>query len=236
MESSSNPSPGRGHDRERWGREVVLHRMSYPDESAVRFLARNYGRDTAHAGLSALDIGCGSGRHTRLLASFGFRALGIDLASAAIVSNHEYYGADAQLMEFAVADLRDARSVRPEGFACVIAWGVLFLRPIDEIVGDLRLIYDMMLPGGRMLVNFRPPSNWIFGLGEQLTGDTYRLDARAREYEGVTYTFLSREQSESVLVGAGFEITLYERMEYWKNGTDRNVWDIYCIQKPMVSP
>ena len=57
-------------------------RPIYPSEAVVRFLLPRF-REGLRDGtrLSALDIGVGGGRHTRLLCEMGFDTFGIDISA-----------------------------------------------------------------------------------------------------------------------------------------------------------
>jgi SAM-dependent methyltransferase len=82
------------HDREAetspwfvsWFDSTYYHKLyGYRDESeAAGFIDTLLSRLHPAAGSVALDLGCGTGRHSRYLASKGFRVIGMDLADSSI--------------------------------------------------------------------------------------------------------------------------------------------------------
>jgi len=82
------------HDREAenspwfvsWFDSTYYHKLyGYRDESeAAGFIDALLSRLHPAAGSVALDLGCGTGRHSRYLASKGFRVIGMDLADSSI--------------------------------------------------------------------------------------------------------------------------------------------------------
>ncbi|MDD4891188.1 MAG: class I SAM-dependent methyltransferase [Phycisphaerae bacterium] len=91
--------------------------MKYPDGELVG-LAFRFARPSG-PGLSAIDIGCGSGRHVKLLADLGYAALGLDndpkMVEQAIANGQQAQVAD--LTTFRPAD-------RPH---LAVAWGLMML-------------------------------------------------------------------------------------------------------------
>src|SRR5690606_17805341 len=91
-----------------------------------------------------------------------------------------------------------------ESFDVIVAWGVMFLRPLEEMKRDFLVMNRLLKPGGQMVVNFRTKDNWFFGQGIPLTDDTYQLDEKAGPYAGMCYTFLDADQSSALLKDSGF--------------------------------
>src|SRR5215471_7105597 len=54
------------------------------DEEAARFIDRLIERRHLVAGDTLLDVGCGSGRHSRYLAASGFDVTGLDLSAESL--------------------------------------------------------------------------------------------------------------------------------------------------------
>jgi len=217
-------------------RQVRQHRLVYPDERVVCFLARHYADRPANAQRRALDVGCGSGRHLRLFLDYGFQAYGIDYSAEAIAVAREFLSAHPLLREIKQADLADGGF--PAGFFdTVLCWGTMFLRPCQDIVRDLRRVYRALAPGGRLLLNFRTRDNWFFGLGAELDQPgTYVLDERAGPYQGMRYTFLDAPAAGELLSQAGFQVENSERVDLWEaRCTQRHSWWVFWARKPGVA-
>jgi SAM-dependent methyltransferase len=203
-----------------WARILRANELTYPDEQVVRFLAARYGEAGVPAGANALDVGFGSGRHLRLLMDYGFTSHGLEVVPEAVDVARRRLGGNRLLGELKVADVRD-HPFPDASFEVVVAWGVLFLRPPEQIEADLRAVHRMLAPGGGLAVNFRTEDNWLVGRGRQTGPSSWVLDERAAEYRDISYTFLSDEQAAGLLERAGFRIDDYQRVELWRERASR---------------
>jgi SAM-dependent methyltransferase len=219
-------------NRDAWTRILRDAELAYPDEQIVRFLAARYGQDGPPAAANALDVGFGSGRHLKLLMDYGFKAHGLEVVPDAIEVARRRFGQDPLLGELKVADMRDHPF--PDGFFEVaVAWGVVFLRPPEEILADLRALHRMLAPGGGLAVNFRTHENWLVGRGRQTGESSWVLDQRAENYRGISYTFLTDVQAAGLLEQAGFTIDDFQRVELWRDrGTRRHSWWSFWVTRP----
>jgi SAM-dependent methyltransferase len=215
-----------------WTRILQANELAYPDEQVVRFLAGRYGPAGVPAGANALDVGFGSGRHLRLLLDYGFSAHGLEVVPEAVEVARRRLGGDPLLGELKVADVRDHPF--PDGFFEVaVAWGVMFLRPPEQMEADLGAVRRMLAPGGGLAVNFRTLDNWLVGRGRQIGPSSWVLDERAAEYRGMSYTFLSDEQAAALLERAGFRIEDYQRLELWRErASRRHSWWSFWVTRP----
>ncbi len=57
---------------------------SYPNESAIRFIAKNYKSRNDKSEIKILEVGCGAGPNIWFLSREGYDAYGIDISSQAI--------------------------------------------------------------------------------------------------------------------------------------------------------
>ena len=219
-------------NRTAWTRILRDNELAYPDEQVVRYLAARYGQNGAPRGAHALDVGFGSGRHLRLLMDYGFNAHGLEVVASAPEVAERRYGDDPLLGELKVADMRDHPF--PDGlFDFAVAWGVVFLRPPEEMLTDLRALHRMLAPGGALAVNFRTMDNWLVGLGEQTGPSSWVLDDRAGAYRDLSYTFLGAEQAAGLLEAAGFQVGDHQRIEQWRErATKRNSWWTFMVTRP----
>ena len=109
----------------------------------------------------ALDLGCGTGRHTTAtLAGAGFRVTGLDLSARSIdVARRELPG-----VRFLVGDMATAR-FRPASFDLVTAFYSIIHLPREEHAGLLCKVAEWLRPGG----------GFIASLGASC-GDAYEED------------------------------------------------------------
>jgi SAM-dependent methyltransferase len=216
-----------------WREELRRNILRYPSEHVVRFIARVVKE--IEQPRTGLDIGFGSGQHLKLLMDFGFRANGVDFVAEAgelvqrLYGNHPLFG-DIWSGDFRSIDLPKNQ------FDVVIWWGLAFIRPLTEIYIDLKLILELLRPGGRICINFRTKDNWFYGLGTQLEGDHFLLDERAGSYAGAHYTFVDEPTVRNLLSEAGFELENLERWDWWKsNLQERHSWWIVSGKRPSPS-
>jgi len=213
--------------------QIRLHQLVYPDERVVVFLAKNYSARDTNKQRRALDVGCGSGRHLRLLLDYGFQSYGIDYSQDAIdvarnlVDKHPLYK-ELKAVDLAVTPYPDSF------FQVVICWGAIFLRPVNEMLKDLQTIYRLLCTGGQAVVNFRSKENWFYGKGISQDGEeTYLLDENAGPYKSMRYTFVDLDQAKTLLKNVGFEIENSERVDLWeRNCTKQHSWWVFWVRKP----
>lgn len=100
---------------------------------------------------SVLDVGCGSGEHSRHLAALDFRVTGLDRSPAMIESASE-----APLppnLRFVTGDLLDAGRLITECFGGALCLGNMlpFLAGPDELRRAIAVLAGRLVPGGRLL-------------------------------------------------------------------------------------
>lgn len=213
---------------------LAQNQLGYPNEYVVRFLA-SVSRRYPSEGIqppTGLDVGFGSGQHLQLLVEYGFRASGIELVPEAIDRAQQLYGDHPRMRELLQGDFRTA-SFSDAPFDVMVCWGVLFLRPLSEMLTDLTQMYHLLKPGGELCFNLRTKDNWFYGLGEQLETDHFLLDTRAETYANAHYTFVDEATARQLIQEAGFELSNLERWDWWKNNMqERHSWWIVWAKRP----
>ena len=93
--------------------------MKYPDSDLVSLLYRHARPSPANRGAAAVDVGCGAGRHLRVLEDLGYAAIGLD--------SDPTMCRQARQNGFSVEEL-DAREFRPGApLALAVGWGFMML-------------------------------------------------------------------------------------------------------------
>jgi 2-polyprenyl-3-methyl-5-hydroxy-6-metoxy-1,4-benzoquinol methylase len=157
--------------RDRWNRERVYCTAAYWDSKAQDYegdavsmwrnnnLNVHYYRETAAlfedklgdvAGQSILEIGCGTGRNCRELASRGASVVGTDFSSRAIdiARNRSPDGNPSYRVE-SVFDLGDT-----EAYDRVVSWGVVTVACTrrSQVADVMSRVRRALKPGGRILL------------------------------------------------------------------------------------
>jgi 2-polyprenyl-3-methyl-5-hydroxy-6-metoxy-1,4-benzoquinol methylase len=101
-------------------------------------------------GVSILDLGCGTGRISRHLASRGARVLGIDFAEKAIrIAREQSDGTNPRFEVRSMFELGESAR-----YDVVVSWGSVAIacRNADELKQVLTSLHRALVPGGRLLL------------------------------------------------------------------------------------
>ncbi len=223
-------------NRGAWAEGLEQHKLVYPDERVVSFLAAHYSDVAANKDRKALDLGFGAGRHLRLLVDYGFQVAGIDYVETAADAARKIHGEGLAGCDLRQADLSD-RPFPDHSFDVILCWGVLFLRPVSDIRKDLATLHALLKPGGRIVMNFRGTESWFYGRGTALDEHTFLLEESAGPYAGMCYSFFDRTEAKALLESAGFSVENSERIDLWKrDAQEHHAWWVFWIRKPTAEP
>jgi len=198
-----------------WTEALRQHRLLYPDERVVGFLARRFPAAAGNGQRHAIDIGAGSGRHMKLMMDYGFQTWGVDYAQEAVQTALVNFAPHPLLREVVWGDFRSHRF--PVRFDVVVAWGVPFLTRRSEILPNLQGMAALLSEEGRIFLNFRTRENSLFGQGEEIEPGCFVLDERSGAYQGMCYTFMDLPEVEALVEQAGLQIVHLEKLVYHKN-------------------
>lgn len=212
-----------------WKNEIKKNVMLYPDERVVAFIANSY-KNKDNSNKNAIDIGFGSGRNLIPVLDYGFNTYGIDYNEECCKIAKSVLGNRSNLKELYHESLEEINFL--DGFFdVVIVYGVIFLNTYTDMCDNLKKIHKIMKKGGKMIINFRTTDDWLYGKGEKIDKWTYKLDERAKIYEGSTYSFLEYEEAKELLENNGFKEINCEKYELWKNKLeDRHSWWIFSVE------
>lgn len=136
-------------------KEATGHVLRWPDELVVR-VAHRWKRSLK--GKRVLDLQCGGGRHTALLANLGFDVISLDLSQVALGL------ARRALVEQGIAGKLVAGSTLqlPFGkgsFDGLVAWRALHVFTREEQSQVIEQMSRILRPGGRVLLSTRSDRN-----------------------------------------------------------------------------
>ncbi len=117
------------------------------------------------SGLNALDLGCGTGRHTLWLAKTGAAVVAVDLSAGMLAEARTKAGAEA--VSFLQHDLHDPLPFAPGQFHLIVSGLVLeHLRDLELFFADA---WRMLRPGGRAVVSAMHPAMFLRGSQARFT-------------------------------------------------------------------
>ncbi len=117
------------------------------------------------AGLSVLDLGCGTGRHAVRMATQGAIVTAVDFSEGMLAEARRK--PEAERVRFVVHDLHDPIPF-PEGVFDRIVSG-LVLEHIDDLSAFFDEGHRLLRPGGRMVVSAAHPAMFLRGSQARFT-------------------------------------------------------------------
>lgn len=155
-----------------WFDSVHYHRLyAYRDDrEAASFIDALIRRLRPADRSAVLDLGCGAGRHSKHLASMGFRVTGIDLAAGSI---REARRSHLQGLRFFQHDMR--APFGRESFDCVFSFFTSF-GYFENPADDLRVVRNIaraLKDGGRLVLDYL---NAPYAQARLVPDETRRID------------------------------------------------------------
>ncbi len=162
-------------------------RLFYPDENLVRMLAGLIRERPDIVSGVTVDLGCGSGRHLKLLQDFDFNMIaGMDISTKGLA--HASAITDVPL---AAADIRDI-PLKNNSVDIIIAWGSLHYCHKDDLQVMLREIYRVMKHGAVLLATIRNTRDTYLKRGNHLGSDIWQTSLK--DIAGSTVSFFNEAE------------------------------------------
>lgn len=116
-------------------------------------------------GLTVLDLGCGTGRHSVRLAQAGANVTAVDFSEGMLAEARRKPGAER--VKFLVHDLHEPLPMRGESFDLVVSG--LVLEHLRDLPGFFREVRRLLRPGGRAVVSGMHPAMFLRGSQARFT-------------------------------------------------------------------
>jgi ubiquinone/menaquinone biosynthesis C-methylase UbiE len=174
--------------------------LLYPDEQLVRMLAKYAGNKK-----KAIDVGCGTGRHVKLLHEYGCDfVVGIDIS----------FNALAQCKKILQGSFVQANTQRlPFGdssFDIVVAWGSLHYTTKDKLPVMLHEIKRILCPKGVFFGTLRSINDTYITQGKHLGDNTW--ETTLPDINGAVVSLFSFDEVKTYLqIFNEYHIGLMER-------------------------
>lgn len=223
------PSDG-DSDRAAWDRFYQDARfvMVWPSECVVRFVRRHRARHGP--GRRALDLGCGNGRHLKLLAVEGFESSGCDASRAAVESARSWLareGLSAQLAELSGPGL----PYPDESFDAALSYGVLDSMLPETAVALVAELSRCLRPGAEFFATLRASADRDFlRVGREVARNTVRVE---EEVEQGTYQHFF-DFSEVQELFRDYDVRSIERedrIDWLHSGRQYSRWEVLALRR-----
>jgi len=168
------------------------------------------------AGEPILELGCGSGRDTEVLAEAGHRVVALDLSPAKLEEARSRVSA----AEFHCQDIRDPFPDSAAHARVVVASLSLHYFPWQETRAVVGRIRDLLLPDGLLLCRLNSTKDLHFGaVGHpEIEKDLYLVDGRPKR-------FFDRTAVEA-LFAAGWHALELEERTIRRYAEPKVVWEV----------
>ena len=162
--------------------------LRYPDENLVRLLA-SYLKDRDAAEISAVDIGCGSGRHLNLLKDFNIhKIIGIDNSPGAL-------SIAANTRCPLILGDNTALPLKDKSADIIIAWGALHYNDKNELPSMVNEIFRVLKTGGCLFATLRSSRDTLLKKGTHLGNDVW--ETSLDDIAGATVSFFSENELDA---------------------------------------
>ena len=166
------------------------------------------------AGLPILELGCGGGRDSEILAAAGHRVVGIDLSSAAIANAR----GRAPTAAFQCQDVRGAFPVERAGV--VLASLSLHYFPWNETVALVERIRRTLVPNGLLLCRLNSTNDHHHGASGHPA-----IDANYYLVDGEPKRFFDRAAVDR-LFATGWRVLSQEEGVIARYDHPKSVWEV----------
>ncbi len=172
--------------------------LSYPDENLVRLIKKNYTEQTAQK-LFALDLGCGTGRHLKLLGECGFKNIaGTDSSINALTHSGKHSG-------YLINCDNRYLPLKTNSMDLIIAWGSLHYNNKTDLPVMLDEIKFILKTNGLFFATLRSSRDTHLKRGEDKGNNEWITDLN--DISGSSASFYTEEELKN-------EFSLFSQIEY----------------------
>jgi len=174
---------------------------------------------------TALDLGCGVGRHAVLLAEHGLKVEAIDGSSAGLAVARET--AQARGVSLGLRqETADALPFDDSSFDFVLSWNVIYHGTLGDVGRRLAEIWRVLKPGALYQGTMLPTRNINYGRGRTVAPDTFVVDGADERGHPHYYC----DAPTLVALFAGFELLSLKQQLHSKPGSWH--WHIIAERRP----
>lgn len=179
--------------------------LKYPDENLVRMLNSYISTVNSISDFNVFDLGCGSGRHLKLLNELGFNnIIGFDMAYNALKICYDNYPINV------VQCLNNAIPCKNNSFEAGICWGGLHYTTKDNFLLQVSEIFRILKNNGIFFGTLRSDHDTFLKKGKHCGNNTWITNLS--DIENSTVSFYSEDELKSAFKSfSSLEYGLMER-------------------------
>lgn len=168
----------------------------------------------ARGACTALDLGCGVGRHALYLAEQGFAVEAVDGSPVGIAEAAKSAAARGLALGLREA-AADALPFADGSFDFVLSWNVIYHGNQGDTARRLAEVWRVLKPGGIYQGTMLPTRNSNYGIGRRIAPDTFVNDA----IEERAHPHFYCDAAVLVSLFSGFELLSLIQREHKKPGS-----------------
>ena len=136
-----------------WFNSPYYHKLYFErdEQEAAAFIQRLLDKLQPPPGSRMLDIACGKGRHSRMLAAAGYDVTGIDLAADSIAYARQFESSHLQFLQH---DMRLPFYINYFNYAFNFFTSFGYFRTEREHYSALRTMVQSLKPGGTLVIDY----------------------------------------------------------------------------------
>jgi tellurite methyltransferase len=194
----------------RWGTEQGRADWLDPHPDVVAIIPELKARGAR----SALDLGCGVGRHALLLAEQGFAVDAFDGSETGLAVVRE--AAQARGLSVGLHHgAADALPFAEDAYDFVLSWNVIYHGTLGDTGRRIAEAWRVLKPGGLYQGTMLPTRNSNYGLGRRVAPDTFIVDG----VEERSHPHFYCDAATLVALFAGFELLSLTQRKHQKPGS-----------------
>ena len=199
---------------------------AYPDDQVVRGVLRAYPE--GGEGYTAIDIGCGAGRHTKLLLDLGFSVKAIDIDNKNIQDTQNSLK-DCEINKKLSCECKDFCEMNEkETYDLAIAWNFLYAynHTVNDCLERIKKIHDLLKPNGKALFSLKSTDDIFNRIFKKDCNGLINNTA----YNVPGNIFLSKKEVVQLMDKVGFDIDYLEKFSRshtlnWKELCSNKEWE-----------
>ena len=173
-----------------------LRGMRFPDDYVIRMF---FKEGLQHAPGRVLELGCGSGNNLLLFREFGWRVVGVDVASERLVDAAHNLSAEPETVTLVQADLARGLPVLAGPFDAVVLASFNYYIPRRSFVSLLTECARLLVVGGLFFIRSRTRQDWRYGRGREVERDGYVLECSETGEEGLLNVFYDSDDLSAIV-------------------------------------